>query len=329
MSARRVSRKKRGPTALVTGTGGFAGSWLAEELLGLDYKVYGTILPGESTDNVAHIKSDLELTRLDITKGTSVRKLVEKVKPDYLLHLAAFASVGKSFETERAVFDVNFGGTFNLLEAAHDCSALRAFLFVGSPDCYGLFKPQNKTLTEDQPLAPVSPYGISKATADHLCRYYFRQYGLPIIVARAFNHTGPRQGPNFVVPAFARQIAQIEAGSRKPVLKVGNLAARRDLSDVRDIVRGYRLLIERGRAGQVYHLSSGRAVAIEQVLQQLLRLTPVEVKVETDPARMRPLDLPVLRGSNRKAASEVGFGLRYKLKTTLLETLDYWRARIK
>ncbi len=329
MNARLVSGKKQRATALITGITGFAGSWLAEELLGLDYKVYGSALPRESHENIRHIESELELARLNITKADAVRRLVKQIKPDYILHLAAFASVGGSFETERVVFDVNFGGTLNLLEAARADSALRAFLFVSSPDCYGLFKPQNKTLTEEHPLAPVSPYGISKATADHFCRYYHRQYGLPVIVARAFNHTGPRQNPQFVAPAFAYQIARIEARRARPILKVGNLSARRDLSDVRDIVRGYRLLVERGRPGQVYQLCSGRAVAIEQVLAQLLRLSPVNIEVKPDPGRMRPIDLPVLRGSNRKAASEVGFGVRYRLKTTLFETLEYWRAKVK
>lgn len=329
MSAKRVSGKKQRPKALITGITGFAGSWLAEELQGLGYEVCGTVMPGESTDKIDHLKSDLRLSRLDITKPASVARLIAKLAPDYILHLAAFSSVGKSFQSERAVFDVNVGGTLNLLEAAHSDASLRAFLFVSSPDCYGLFKPPGKTLTEDQPLAPVSPYGISKAAADHMCRYYFRQYGLPVIVARAFNHTGPRQDPNFVAPSFARQIAQIEAGQRRPILRVGNLGARRDLTDVRDIVRGYRLLIERGQPGQVYQLCSGRAVAIEQVLKQLLRLSPIEIEIQTDSARMRPIDLPVLRGSNRKATSEVGFELRYKLKTTLFETLEYWRARVK
>ena len=317
----------RKPTALITGAAGFAGSFLTEELLRAGYAVVGTALPGESLDNLVEVRGNVDLVRLDITRAGGCEKLVRKVKPATVWHLAAYASVGGSFGREREVFRVNVEGTLNVLEAARQVRGLRRLLFVSSPDCYGVFTPKNKTLTEGQPLNPVSPYGISKAAAERACLHYFRQYGLRVVVARAFNHCGPRQGDGFAVASFAKQIAAIEAGRRRPVIAVGDLSARRDLSDVRDIVSGYRLVVEKGRPGEVYNLCSGRAVEIRAVLETLRALSHRKIKIRVDPARLRKTDLPVLRGSNRKAVQALGFAARYTLKATLRETLDYWRER--
>jgi GDP-4-dehydro-6-deoxy-D-mannose reductase len=201
-------------------------------------------------------------------------------------------------------------------------------VIVSSADAYGLFRPSLKLLNETQPLNPISPYGISKAAAEQVTRYYHSQYGVPGVIARAFNHSGPRQRDDFVIPAFAKQIARIESGHQEPVISVGDLSARRDLSDVRDIARGYRLVAEKGKPGQVYHLCSGKAVAIKQVLKTLLGLSTSKIKVVTDPLKLRKSDIPVLRGSNRKAARELGFSLRYTLKATLSDTLNWWRQNI-
>ena len=322
-----MSRKSK-RIAFITGIAGFAGSFLAEELLMAGYRVHGAVMPGESRDNLAAIKSEVTLDRLDITKPESCKNLIKKIKPDNIWHLAAFASVGRSFEDERNVFRVNVEGTLNMLQAARELTKLNRFMFVSSPDCYGLFKPTTRTLTEKDPLSPVSPYGISKAAAEQLCRLYFGKYGLPVVIARAFNHSGPRQSPDFVVPAFARQIALIEAKQQRPSISVGNLTARRDISDVRDIVRGYRLLVEKGQPGTICQLCSGRAVTMQKVLDTLLSLSSRKISVRIDKSRLRKADLPVLRGSNAKATKEIGFLSRYSLKTTLRDTLDYWRGRI-
>lgn len=321
-------KKGKKPVALITGIAGFAGSWLAEELIKHDYQVIGAIAPGESLENLATVRSKIELFRLDITSAAQCTKKIAQAKPDHILHLAAFASVARSFGSERAVFDVNLTGTLNLLHAAAQTKNLKRFMFVSSPDCYGLFSPKARTLTESDFLAPVSPYGISKAAAEQTCRYFHRAHGLPVVIARAFNHTGPRQTPNFVVPSFARQIAHVEAGRQTPKLKVGNLSARRDLSDVRDVVRGYRLLIERGQPGEIYQLCSGRALAIDGVLKNLLKLSRRKIAISTAPEHLRPVDLPILRGSNHKAVKELGYQVRYKMKTTLTDTLDYWRGKV-
>lgn len=312
--------------ALITGIAGFAGSHLAEELLNHGYRVFGTRLKGESTTNLQNTVRDIELSSLDILKPSRCRDLVRRIGPSIVFHLAAQASVGQSFRDERRTFQVNLDGTFNMLEAAREAGSVKAFVFVGSPDAYGLFSPKNTTLTEDQPLRPVSPYGISKAAAEHTARYFHRQHGLPVLVARAFNHSGPRQSEHFVIPAFARQVARIEVGRQHPAINVGDLSARRDLSDVRDIVRGYRLLAERGKPGEVYQLCSGRAVAIRRVLDILLSLSNRRITVKVDKNRLRKSDIPVLRGSNSKARRRLGYRPKYSLKDTLRDTLDYWRT---
>ncbi len=315
-------------TAFITGIAGFAGSYLAEELLEAGFTVSGSLLKDEPTTHIEHIVNDLELVTMDILDADRCRQTVGKLKPTHLFHLAAMASVGKSFESERLTLDVNLGGTLNLLQAANECKTLKSFLFIGSADVYGIFTPANKTLKEDQPLNPISPYGISKTAAEHACRYYHRAHNLPAVVVRAFNHTGPRQNNDFVVPSFARQIAAIEAGKQKPVVKHGDLSARRDLSDVRDIARGYRLAAVKGKPGEVYQLCSGKSVAIQKILEILLSMSSLSIRETIDKSRLRKADIPLLRGSNRKATEHFGYEVRYNLKETLSDTLSYWRSRL-
>jgi GDP-4-dehydro-6-deoxy-D-mannose reductase len=232
--------------------------------------------------------------------------------------------VGKSFSMERLTYQVNVEGTLNILQAARTLPRLQKLVFTSSADCYGIFTPKNKTLTEEHPLNPISPYGISKTSAEHLCRYYCNRYRVPVTIARSFNHSGPRQNDNFVIPAFAKQVAAIELKRQKPVISVGDLTARRDFSDVRDIVKGYRLLAEKGQPGRVYHFSSGKAVSIQSVLDILIGLSSRKIKVQIDKTRLRKSDIPVLRGSNRRAVQELGFANRYTLKQTLKDTFEYW-----
>ncbi len=319
--------KKR--RAFITGIAGFAGSYLAEELLTEGFEVLGSLYGNESTRNIEAFGNSLKLYPLDILEPDHCRKLITQLKPDYIFHLAALASVGQSFEKERAFFRVNFEGTVNVLEAARQIPRLKAFLFVSSADVYGAFSPKGKTLTEEQPFNPISPYGISKAAAERTALYYHRSYGLPVIVARSFNHSGPKQDDGFVIPAFSKQIASIEAGFQPPVVKTGDLSARRDLSDVRDIVRGYRLAVTVGQPGQVYQFCSGRSVSIQKVLDLLLTMSSGRIKQKIDRAKLRKSDIPVLRGSNRKATQKLGFKTRYKLRDTLLDTLAYWRKEVR
>jgi len=318
----------RKPRAFITGIAGFAGSYLAEELLASGFEVSGALYPGESTRNLHGIKSSLSLFTLDILDEKRSRDLIGRLKPEYLFHLAAMASVGKSFRMEKETLRVNLEGTINMLEVAADINHLKAFVFVSSPEVYGRFRPTGKVLTEAQPFEPISPYGISKAAAENTCRYYWRQHGVPVVIARAFNHTGPRQVDDFAVPAFARQVAMIEAGLQKPVLKVGDLSARRDLSDVRDIVRGYRLAATKGSPGEAYQLCSGKTVSMQSVVRRLLAMSSRKIRLVIDRNRLRRAEIPVLRGVHRKAAQRLGYEVRYRLENTLADTLDYWRKEI-
>ena len=310
----------------ITGIAGFAGSYLAEYLHSEGYYVSGLLAPGERTDNIKMILPDLKLERFDILRYDRLAKLIRKIKPDYIFHLAAMSSVGKSFDSVRKVFDINFAGTLNLFESAKDAPYNpKKIIFVGSSDSYGLFKPIGKILKINQPFNPISPYGISKAAGEYLATYYCRTAGLPVVRARAFNHTGPKQTADFVVPSFCRQIARIEKGKKKPEIAVGNLSARRDISDVRDIVRGYFLMARKGRAGDVYQLCSGKAVAIQSVLNKLLAMSNRKIKITVDKSRLRKSDIPVLRGDNSKTIKDLGWKIRYKLNDTLKDTLEYWR----
>jgi GDP-4-dehydro-6-deoxy-D-mannose reductase len=315
------------PVALVTGIAGFAGSFLAEELLEQGYDVRGADIKGGSLTNIEHLLGRIQMSELDLLDEDNCAKLVQKINPDYIFHLGAVASVGRSFDMERMTCRVNVEGTLNLLQPAMHVKGLKKFLFVSSADIYGIFSPKTKLLTEKQLVNPISPYGISKAAAEAMCGYYFRNNKLPVVLIRSFNHAGPRQREDFVVASFARQVAAIEADRQKPVISVGDLSAKRDLSDVRDIVRGYRLLAEKGKAGEIYQLSSGKAVTIQSVLHCLVKLSDRKITVQVDKARLRKSDIPMLRGSNRKAVQAVGYRARYSLEQTLSDTLTYWRNR--
>jgi GDP-4-dehydro-6-deoxy-D-mannose reductase len=324
-----MSRRSASPTVFVTGIAGFAGSHLAEELLEAGYRVYGALHPKESLVHLYNTKSDIDLFRLDITNHAQVMSTLKRIKPQFVCHLAALASVWRSFEDMQNVFRVNFEGTINLLEASHQVGTLKKLLFVSSAECYGTISPINKTLTEDQPLNPISPYALSKAVAEQACMYYQSRHRLPVTISRSFAHTGPRQSIDFVVPSFATQIALLENSHKKPLLRVGNLSAKRDFSDVRDIVRGYRKMLEKGEPGRVYQLCSGRAVSIQTVLDILLKMATKKIKTKVDPTRLRKNDIPVQRGSNHRAVQELGYESRYSLKETLRNSLEYFRGRMR
>ena len=315
-------------SAFVTGITGFAGSFLAENLIEHGFTVAGTRLKGESTENIKSIKNKIDLHSLDITNAAQTLKLINRLKPDYLFHLAAMASVGASFGAEKLTARVNLDGSLNIFDAAREANPKKV-IFISSADCYGTFTPATRTLTEQQPLNPHTPYAISKAAAEQMARYYFRQYRLPVVVARSFNHAGPRQDDRFVIASFAKQIALIEAGLQKPVMKVGDLSAKRDFSDVRDIVNGYRLMALKGKPGELYQLCSGKAISIQRMLDILLTQTEKSVSVKTDKSRLRKADIPLLKGSYQKAANTFGFRPAITLERTLADTINYWRDRLQ
>ena len=258
-------------------------------------------------------------------------ELMHVVKPKLRgwLH-AAQSYVHASWHSPAETFNTNTISQVNLLEAVRaQGKAAPRFLAIGSSEEYGLVHEDELPIKESNPLRPLSPYAVSKVTQDLMAYQYFKSYGLPIVRARAFNHEGPRRGDVFVTSNFARQIAEIEAGGREPTILVGNLKAVRDYTDVRDIVRGYWLLLERGDPGQVYNLCSGRGWAIQEILDFLLgESINTSIRVREDPARLRPSDVPVLIGDCSRLTA-LGWKPRIPFEQTLRDLLGYWRERAR
>jgi GDP-4-dehydro-6-deoxy-D-mannose reductase len=314
---------------LITGITGFVGSHMAEYALARGAEVFGSYRWRSKTENIDHLRSQITLIESDLRDLSSVRGLVEASQPDWVTHLAAQSFVGTSWQTPAETLSTNIISQVNLLEAIRGLKLFPRFLAVGTSEEYGLVYPEELPIKETNPLRPLSPYAVSKVGQDMMGYQYFKSYGLPIIRTRAFNHEGPRRGDVFVTSAFAKQVAEIEAGRREPVISVGDLKPKRDYSDVRDIVRGYWTLLERGEPGEVYNLCSGRSWAIQQVLDFLLGESRVKgITVHTDPARLRPSDVMLLEGDPSKIERATGWKVQIPFDQTLRELLDYWRQRI-
>lgn len=313
---------------LITGITGFVGSHFAEYALEQGVEVYGSYRWRSKTENIDHLGGKIHLVECDLRDVSSVQHVLEASRPDAIIHLAAQSFVGSSWQAPAETLLTNIGAQVNLLEAIRQRPKKPRFLVVGSSEEYGAVYESELPITEDNPLRPLSPYAVSKVAQDLLGYQYFKSYGLPIVRTRAFNHEGPRRGDVFVTSNFARQIAEIEAGLREPVLHVGNLKTKRDYTDVRDIVHGYWLLLERGEPGEVYNLCSGSAWEIGAVLEFLLGETRVRpITVREDPARLRPSDVPVLLGDARRIQRAVGWQPVRPFTQTLRDVLDYWRRR--
>ena len=315
--------------ALITGITGFAGSHLADHLLAVGgYEVYGLKRWRSRTENIRHLTGKVTLLDGDITDAVRLREVVAEVRPDVIFHLAAQSFVPASWREPDATLTTNVRGQVNLFEAVRAAGHPCRIQIAGSSEEYGLVGEDELPITEDTPLRPLSPYAVSKVTQDLLAWQYHRSYGLDVVRTRGFNHTGPRRGEVFVTSNFARQIAAIEAGLQEPVLRVGNLDARRDFTDVRDTVRAYRLAVEKGEAGAVYNICSGTTVSIRELLDRLLALSDAAIRVETDPARLRPSDVPVLLGSAARFHAVTGWEPEIPFDQTLRDLLDHWRARL-
>ena len=315
---------------LITGITGFVGSHLAEFALAQGAEVWGSCRWRSKTENIDHMTDRLRLVECDLRDLSSVQHLVEQAAPDYIVHLAAQSFVASSWHAPAETLYTNSVSQVNLLEAIRSKRENAArFLAIGSSEEYGMVFEDELPIKETNPLRPLSPYAVSKVTQDLMGYQYFQSYRLPIVRTRAFNHEGPRRGDVFVTSNFARQIAEIEAGRRSPAILVGNLKARRDYTDVRDIVRGYWRLLESGEPGEVYNLCSGRAWAIQDVLDFLLQRSRVKnIAVREDPSRLRPSDVPVLLGDPSKIRREVGWEPTIPFEQTLTDLLTYWRQRL-
>ncbi len=314
---------------LITGITGFAGSHLAEYALDQEgVEVHGTRRWRSPTENIDHLLDRLNMVECDLRDAASVTSMIDAVRPERIFHLAAQSYVPTSWHAPAESLETNIIGQLNLFEALRQTGCDARIQIAGSSEEYGLVHRDEVPITEANSLRPLSPYAVSKVAQDLLAYQYFRSYGTHAIRTRGFNHTGPRRGEVFVVSNFARQIALIEAGSRDPVIRVGNLEAERDFTDVRDVVRAYWLVLEHGEPGDVYNIASGRAWKIRDVLDLLLSLSDVDIRVEVDPERLRPSDVELLLGDASKLHTTTGWEPVIPFEQTARETLDYWRARV-
>lgn len=316
---------------LITGISGFAGSHLAEYILNNDLgEIHGIIRTyNASRENIEGIQDKIELHECDLTDSYATEQVLKEVKPDYVFHLAAQAYVPKSWTAPIETIRSNITGSVNLFEAIRKAEINPKIQAAGSSEEYGLVLPEETPITEENELRPLSPYAVSKVSMNHFGYQYWKSYGLQIITTRAFNHTGPRRGEVYVCSNWSKQIAEIEAGLRKSELLCGNLEAKRDFTDVRDIVKGYWLAAEKGKAGESYNIGTGKAYAMKEIQEMLFRMTDKEIEVKQDPKRMRPSDVPLLLADPSKFKEETGWGPEIPFEKTLEDLLNYWRAKIK
>ncbi len=317
--------------ALITGITGFAGSHLAEYLMAHqpEVEIFGTYRWRSPMDNLTEeVLAAINLVETDLRDAVSVTTTIDQVRPDLIFHLAAQSFVPTSWRSPAETMGTNVTGQIHIFEAIRELEIDPVVQIACSSEEYGLVLPDEVPIKETNPLRPLSPYAVSKVAQDYLGYQYHQSYGIKAIRTRGFNHTGPRRGEVFVTSNFARQIAEIEAGKREPVIRVGNLDAVRDFTDVRDMVRGYWLATQKAEPGEVYNIASGRGITIRELLDQLLALSDAEVQIETDPARLRPSDVEVLLGDYSKFHQATGWEPEIPFETTLKDTIDYWRQRI-
>jgi GDP-4-dehydro-6-deoxy-D-mannose reductase len=316
---------------LITGIAGLVGSYLAEHLINRepDAKIYGTIRWRSRTDNIEHLRSKLELIECDVKDPVSIRNLIKDSTPDVIFHMASQSSVFSSWHSPRETLLTNILGEVNLFEAARDLCPSCKILIPCSSEEYGLVNPEFLPVNENTDFHPLSPYAVSKVVQDLAAYQYSRSYGIPIYRIRAFNHTGPRREPVFVESDFAKRIAEIEAGKAEPVIFVGNLEARRDYSDVRDVVRAYRLAGEKCNPGEAYNVCSGKVISIGEMLHILLSLTDRKIEIKVDQSRIRPYDAPAIYGDASLFKKATGWEPEIPFEKTLADILEYWRERIR
>lgn len=314
--------------ALITGITGFVGSHMAEYLLKEGIEVHGILRWRSKMENIEEIKNNLHLYEADLLDAHSLYTTIEKIQPDYVFHLAAQSFVKSSWTSPANTIETNMVGTCNLFEALRKIKPDAVVQIAGSSEEYGLVHPEETPMNENNPLRPLSPYAVSKIGMDYLGYQYFQSYGLKVIRTRGFNHTGPRRGHVFAESTFAKQIAEIEKGIKDPVVYVGNLDAQRDYTDVRDMVRGYYLAVQKCEPGEIYNICSGKTWTIQWVLDFLLSQSKVKIEVKEDPERMRPSDVKILLGDNSKFSKATGWKPEITLEQTLTDLLNYWRERV-
>lgn len=312
---------------LITGLGGFVGQHVGR-LLADDRgrEVFGSVMAAESGRDQP-VPADHVLV-CDLLDSGAVLGLIDTVKPDQIYHIAGVAEVGGSWKNPRPAYKVNVLGQLNLLEAViASCPRCRV-LVVGSAGEYGVVREEDCPISEDHPLEPVDPYGVSKAAQDLMARQYFLGYGTDIVRTRSFNHIGPGQSAGFLVGRVARLVAEVDAGKREPVAEFGDLSARRDFTDVRDVARAYQLLMNHGEAGEAYNVCSGKAVAVEKVVATALAMGEKRVELRIERGRERPAELPLLLGDNTKLRAATGWEPRIPLEQSVRDAVEHARATI-
>ncbi|MGB8952227.1 MAG: GDP-mannose 4,6-dehydratase [Candidatus Aminicenantales bacterium] len=330
----------------LTGGTGFVGQHLIRLLSSESsgYEIYTSCFP-ESTENWADFKARegvKEVYYLDLRSEEDVFKVLNRIKPKWIFHLAAVSNVRCSWEKRREALETNLMGTFYLYEAARRIVPEARTLFISSSDVYGYLKPMKKAYREKDRAGVVNPYAFTKVSGELLSELYSKTENMDIVIARPFPHTGPGQSPDFVFSDWARQISLIEKKrteqgedgsgpvreSSSPIIQVGNIETQRDYSDVRDVVRAYLLLMQKGRTGEIYNVCSGKAVALKKILEILLSMSPCKIEVRTDPAKLRKADIPYLAGNNQKIREETGWKPQISLEKSLRDLLNDWRDKI-
>jgi len=310
--------------ALIIGGAGFVGNYLIEHCKrDWQWSVHVTKMPNETIAN-----PDVSIHDLDILEKKEITALLQTVRPDCIFHLAAQSSVAVSWKNPALTVDVNVKGSINVLEAIRELDYSPRILLIGSGEEYGHILPGETPISERNTPRPGNIYAATKACQNMIGAIYAKAYQMQIMMVRAFNHIGPNQSPLFVVADFCRQVAEIEAEMRPPVIHVGNLAAERDFTDVRDVVRAYSLLIQKGQPGETYNVGSSHAVSIEEVLTQILSLSARQIQVSVDPDRLRPVDIPIIEADITKLREVTNWTPAIPLQQTLEETLNYWRQTL-
>lgn len=311
---------------LITGAGGFVGNHLAQHLAGAHPSATlcgSTLLPGET------VSPAIALSRqVDLKNAQKVRDLLAEFAPDLIFHLAAQAFVPRSFEDPWETLENNIRCQLNIIQACLELDLRPRMVVISSAEIYGAVSPEQLPLDERAAIRPTNPYSVSKVAQDMLALQFFLSHGLPIMRARPFNHIGPGQNTRFVAPAFALQIAKIEAKQQAPFIYVGNLEAKRDFTDVRDIARAYAMIADQGQPGQAYNVASGQTKSARQILNYLLELSDIDISIRVDPARLRPVDIAEIRGDAAKLRRDTGWQPQFTLEDTLKDVLTDCRQRV-
>jgi len=301
--------------ALITGSQGFVGFYLRQELEQNGYDVTGL-----------DIQAGAKTVQADLLNPEQMKSVVAECRPDIVIHLAGQANVGLSWKIPQKTVEINVVGAINLMEAVRAYNPEVRMVLVGSSDQYGNLGEAGRLVSESLITKPQTPYAVSKQAQEEMARVYVRAYGMNICMTRSFNHGGAGQKEGFLIPDFSAGIARVENGQADK-LRVGNLTAKRDFTHVRDVVRAYRLIAEKGHPGEVYNVGSGTVHSAQEILDGLCALAKCEFPVEQDPAKMRPSDTPVICCDHSKLTEHTGWEPAFGLETILKETLEYWRER--